>query len=119
MSSFWMHPCIVTFSPSFFLFFSSSSSSYSFKKIIFAPLQCCTEEVQDFILDCEAVAIERATGQIRPFQILSTRKRKDADSSEITVQVTLSYLQLLVFFSATHSHFGFAGGYTLPLKFIC
>lgn len=37
---------------------------------------CKTENVKSCILDCEAVAWDKANNQILPFQILSTRKRK-------------------------------------------
>jgi len=46
------------------------------------------------ILDCEAVAWDKEKG-IQPFQILSTRKRKDAVESEIKVQVCLFGFDLL------------------------
>ena len=57
--------------------------------------QIVKDGVKDFILDCEAVAYDVANKQILPFQVLSTRKRKDADESEITVQVCLFAFDLL------------------------
>jgi len=51
--------------------------------------------VSSFIIDAEAVAVDRETGEIRPFQVLSTRKRKDASVDNITVQVCLFAFDLL------------------------
>lgn len=53
------------------------------------------EGVDSFIIDAEAVAMDRATGEIRPFQVLSTRKRKDATVDNITVQVCVFAFDLL------------------------
>ncbi|KAI9305046.1 ATP-dependent DNA ligase [Cunninghamella echinulata] len=44
---------------------------------------------KSFILDCEAVAWDLEKSCILPFQILSTRKRKDVKENEITVQVAI------------------------------
>ncbi|XP_051693390.1 DNA ligase 1 isoform X2 [Oryctolagus cuniculus] len=51
--------------------------------------------VTSFILDTEAVAWDREKKQIQPFQVLTTRKRKDVDPSEIQVQVCLYAFDLI------------------------
>lgn len=51
--------------------------------------------VTSFILDAEAVAWDREKKQIQPFQVLTTRKRKEVDASEIQVQVCLYAFDLI------------------------
>ncbi|XP_044076655.1 DNA ligase 1 isoform X2 [Siniperca chuatsi] len=53
------------------------------------------ESVVSCVLDAEAVAWDREKKQIQPFQVLTTRKRKDVDASEIKVQVCVYAFDLL------------------------
>lgn len=46
-------------------------------------------------MDAEAVAIDKATGKLQPFQELSRRKRKDVKVEDIAVQVCLFVFDLL------------------------
>lgn len=48
-----------------------------------------------FILDCEVVAWDAKEGKILPFQVLSTRKRKDVTVDSVQVQVVLFAFDLL------------------------
>eukprot|EP00093_Oithona_nana_P005240 05240.XXX_97456_99852_1 [CDS] Oithona nana genome sequencing. len=57
--------------------------------------KCKSEKVKSCVLDSEAVAWDREKKQIQPFQVLSTRKRKDASESEIKVQVAVFAFDLL------------------------
>jgi len=47
------------------------------------------------VLDAEAVAIDRTTGKLMPFQELSRRKRKDVKVEDIQVRVCLFAFDLL------------------------
>lgn len=47
------------------------------------------------ILDCEAVAWDRASLKILPFQVLLTRKRKDVEAKDIKVHVCLFAFDML------------------------
>uniref|UniRef100_A0A8C3FGW5 DNA ligase n=1 Tax=Chrysemys picta bellii TaxID=8478 RepID=A0A8C3FGW5_CHRPI len=51
--------------------------------------------VRSCILDAEAVAWDPEKRQIQPFQVLTTRKRKDVEAAEIKVQVCLYAFDIL------------------------
>ncbi|KAI5835575.1 ATP-dependent DNA ligase [Schizophyllum commune Tattone D] len=57
--------------------------------------RCIKENTKSFVLDAEAVAIDRTTGKLMPFQELSKRKRKDVKVEDIQVKVCLFAFDLL------------------------
>ncbi|CAA9999902.1 unnamed protein product [Nesidiocoris tenuis] len=63
---------------------------------IISRLEACMKDTcKSFILDSECVAWDLETQKIKPFQILSTRKRKDANEADIKVQVCVFMFDLL------------------------
>ncbi|KAI5959604.1 cdc17 [Candida pseudojiufengensis] len=56
-----------------------------------------TQEHTSMILDCEAVAWDRINEKILPFQVLSTRKRKDVEEKDIKVHICLFAFDLLYY----------------------
>lgn len=53
------------------------------------------DTAKSFVFDAEAVAIDRTTGKLMPFQELSRRKRKDVKVEDIQVRVCLFAFDLL------------------------
>lgn len=58
-------------------------------------MQCFKESTTSFVLDAEAVAIDKTTKKLLPFQELSRRKRKDVKVEDIQVRVCLFGFDLL------------------------
>lgn len=53
------------------------------------------ESVSSFILEGEVVAVDRETGDLKPFQILANRARKDVVIQSVTVDVCLFSFDLM------------------------
>lgn len=53
------------------------------------------EDVSSFILEGEVVAVDRSTGDLKNFQTLTNRARKDVDIGSITVDVCLFSFDLM------------------------
>ncbi|KAI7901663.1 ATP-dependent DNA ligase [Cokeromyces recurvatus] len=68
---------------------NSENMSVRYPDILNAVDKWVKPSTTSFILDCEAVAWDKEEGKILPFQVLSTRKRKDVKEEEITVRVAL------------------------------
>ena len=64
-----------------------------FEEIVMLAFCALQPEVKSIVLDAEAVAYDKEKKKILPFQVLSTRKRKDVNARDISVQVR-SYASL-------------------------
>ncbi|XP_053390607.1 DNA ligase 1-like [Mercenaria mercenaria] len=74
---------------------NSEDNTSKYPDIISRLPKCLGEDVKSCVLDTEAVAWDPEKKQILPFQVLTTRKRKDADAAEIKVQVCVYAFDLL------------------------
>ncbi len=74
---------------------NSENLSEKYPDIIARMPSCVKEGTTSFVLDCEAVAWDPVQKCILPFQVLSTRKRKDVQTSEIQVQVCIYAFDIL------------------------
>ncbi|KAJ9099620.1 DNA ligase 1 [Naganishia cerealis] len=63
----------------------------------FVKTQAEETKITSMVLDCEAVAWDRVNNKILPFQVLSTRKRKDVDEKDIKVHICLFAFDLLYY----------------------
>ncbi|KAL4295418.1 hypothetical protein GQ457_12G029970 [Hibiscus cannabinus] len=66
-----------------------------FPDVISAISRLKKSSVKSFVLDCELVAYDRVQRKILPFQILSTRARKNVVVSEIKVDVCMFAFDIL------------------------
>lgn len=79
------------------------------------------ESANSFVFDAEAVAIDRTTGKLMPFQELSRRKRKDVKVEDIQVRVCLFAFDLLYINGEVRQYFSYVALIVLvlmPLFFV-
>lgn len=74
---------------------NQENNTTKYPDIIARIPKCQKDIVTSCILDTEAVAWDAEKKQIQPFQVLTTRKRKDVDASEIKVQVCVYAFDML------------------------
>ncbi|KAF8198968.1 hypothetical protein BJ912DRAFT_1020325 [Pholiota molesta] len=74
---------------------NSEDMSKKYPDLVEQLPKCIKESTKSFVLDAEAVAIDRTTGKLMPFQELSRRKRKDVKVEDIQVRVCLFAFDLL------------------------
>ncbi|CAI8024697.1 DNA ligase 1 [Geodia barretti] len=74
---------------------NSENNTSKYPDIISRMPKVLKECVKSCVIDGEAVAWDTEKGEILPFQVLSTRKRKDASEADITVQVCVFAFDLL------------------------
>ncbi|KAI0308878.1 DNA ligase I, partial [Amylostereum chailletii] len=74
---------------------NSEDMSKKYPDLVEQLPHCFKESTKSFVLDAEAVAIDKTTRKLLPFQELSRRKRKDVKVEDIQVRVCLFGFDLL------------------------
>ncbi|ESK86638.1 dna ligase [Moniliophthora roreri MCA 2997] len=74
---------------------NSEDMSKKYPDLVEQLPHCIKDNTKSFVLDAEAVAIDRTNGKLMPFQELSRRKRKDVKVEDIQVRVCLFAFDLL------------------------
>ncbi|GJJ79072.1 DNA ligase 1 [Entomortierella parvispora] len=74
---------------------NSENMSAKYPDVMERLVKFAKANTRSFVLDCEAVAWDREQKCILPFQVLSTRKRKDVKEEDIKVQVCIFAFDLL------------------------
>lgn len=74
---------------------NSEDMSKKYPDLMESLPRCIKDNTKSFVFDAEAVAIDKNTGKLMPFQELSKRKRKDVKVEDIAVRVCLFAFDLL------------------------
>ncbi|KAG6857544.1 hypothetical protein H0H87_000143 [Tephrocybe sp. NHM501043] len=91
---------------------NSEDMSKKYPDLVEQLPKCIKHSTKSFVLDAEAVAIDRTTGKLMPFQELSRRKRKDVKVEDIQPLLQHSLLErrklLREHFNVVSGEFDFA-----------
>ncbi|OIV99308.1 hypothetical protein TanjilG_17118 [Lupinus angustifolius] len=74
---------------------NAEQNTGKFPDVVAAVSRLKKSNVSSFVLDCELVAYDRAKKKILPFQVLSTRARKNVTMNDIKVDVCIFAFDLL------------------------
>lgn len=74
---------------------NSENMSEKYPDLVQAVAGTTNEGTESYVIDCEVVAWDPVEQKLLPFQILSTRKRKDVTTDSISVQVCLFAFDIL------------------------
>lgn len=76
---------------------NSEDMSQRYPDLILTINDFLQNEGTPLVMDCEVVAWDIQKNKILPFQVLSTRKRKEVDAKDITVQICVFAFDLLYY----------------------
>ncbi|KAJ9114631.1 hypothetical protein QFC22_005504 [Naganishia vaughanmartiniae] len=74
---------------------NSENMSAKYPDLLESIPRCVSKDVKTFVIDAEAVAYDIKEQKLLPFQQLTTRKRKDVRTEDITVRVHIFAFDLL------------------------
>ncbi|KAJ9104442.1 hypothetical protein QFC21_001937 [Naganishia friedmannii] len=74
---------------------NSENMSSKYPDLLESIPRCVSKDVKTFVIDAEAVAYDIKEQKLLPFQQLTTRKRKDVRTEDITVRVHIFAFDLL------------------------
>jgi DNA ligase-1 len=74
---------------------NSEDTTTKYPDLLAVLPQALRPSTTSFVIDAEAVAIDPTSGKLLPFQILSTRKRKNEKVEDVKVQVVLYAFDIL------------------------
>jgi len=76
---------------------NSENMTEKYPDVIKVVKECLSDEVESCIIDSEVVAFDVENDRILPFQVLSTRKRKEANVDDLKVQVCIYAFDCMLF----------------------